>query len=259
VIDFFKPHAANLEALGFACFGPIDVNPNSPTYGYVTSTPKPGWTGANLLDPIRQAFGFPIAFDLDVNAAAYGEWYWVDTNRDCNPLVYFTIGTGIGGGSVVNGCLVHGLVHPEAGHMHIPHDLLWDPFSGSCPFHGDCFEGLASGPAISARWKIAGENLPENHPAWELEADYIAKAMVNVICLLSPQRIILGGGVMQQEHLFPMIHQRVPVILNGYIASPAITNNLQTLIIPPALGNRSGVLGAVALARSLYKHELRWP
>ncbi len=253
VIDFFRPHASDLAAIGFSSFGPLSLNQASSTYGHVTATPKPGWSGADILSPIRQAFQLPVAFELDVNAAAYGEWYWVEENHACDPLVYFTIGTGIGAGIVANGRLVHGLVHPEAGHMRIPHDRTKDPFPGVCPFHGDCFEGLATGPSIAARWKEKGENLPDDHPAWALEAEYIAEAMVNTICMLSPQRIVLGGGVMQRKHLFPMIHQRVQGILNGYIASPVITKNIETLIVPPALGTRSGVLGAVALAISLMK------
>ena len=255
VIDFFLPYAPDLAAIGFSSFGPLDLNPASSTFGHVTATPKPGWSNADILSPIHQAFKLPVAFELDVNAAAYGEWYWVEENCACNPLVYFTIGTGIGAGIVVNGRLVHGLVHPEAGHMRIPHDPLRDPFPGSCPFHGDCFEGLASGPAISARWNTSGEDLPENHPAWELETEYIAQAMANVICLLSPQRIILGGGVMQQDHLLPKIHHRVQEILNDYIASPVITKNIDTLIVPPALGNRSGALGSIALAISLLESK----
>ena len=251
VIAFFQPYKTDLAAIGFSSFGPLDLNPASPAYGYVTATPKPGWSGADILGPLRQAFELPIAFELDVNAAAFGEWYWVEENHGRDPLVYFTIGTGIGAGIVANGRLVHGLVHPEAGHMPIPHDTLLDPFPGSCPFHWDCFEGLANGPAIRARWETAGENLPDDHPAWALEATYIAEAMANVIYLLSPQRIILGGGVMQRRHLFPMIHEQVQKILNGYIASPIITENIATLIVPPALGNRSGVLGAIALAISL--------
>jgi len=251
VINFFKPHAANLASMGFSSFGPLSLDPASPTYGHVTATPKPGWSGADILGPIRQAFQLPVAFELDVNAAAYGEWYWVEENRACDPLVYFTIGTGIGAGIVANGRLVHGLVHPEAGHIRIPHDWTIDPFPGACPFHGDCFEGLATGPALAARWKIKGENLPDDHPAWILEAEYIAEAMANVIYLLSPQRIVLGGGVMQRKNLFQRIHQRVQEILNGYIASPVITENIETLIVPPALDNRSGVLGAIALAISL--------
>ncbi len=251
VIDFFKPYAADLAAIGFSSFGPLNLNPASPSYGHVTATPKPGWSGTDILTPIRQEFQLPIAFELDVNAAAYGEWYWVDENRACDPLVYFTIGTGIGAGIVANGRLVHGLVHPEAGHIHIPHDWTKDPFPGVCPFHGDCFEGLATGPSIAARWKAKSEELPDDHPVWALEANYIAGAMANTICMLSPQRIVLGGGVMQRKHLFPMIHKRVQEILNGYIASPVIKEEIETLIIPPALGARSGVLGAVALAISL--------
>ncbi len=169
-----------------------------------------------------------------------------------DPVLYLTIGTGIGGGALVNGKLLHGLIHPEMGHILIPHDLQKDPFPGSCPFHKDCFEGLASGPAIEKRWGQKAETLATDHPAWDLEAHYIALALENYICTLSPQRIILGGGVMQQPGVFPLIHQKVRALLNGYIQSPAITQNIAEYIVPAALGGRAGVLGAIALAEQSY-------
>ena len=251
-IAFFEPFVrqGQLAAIGLASFGPVDLHPDSPTFGSITTTPKPGWANTDMIGSLRDTFHIPIAFEMDVNAAAFGEYFWVPENRQRDPLVYFTIGTGIGAGIIINGQIVHGLVHPEAGHMRLPHDWQADPYAGYCPYHGDCFEGLASGPAMSARWNQRSETLPPTHPAWELEANYIGHALTNVICLLSPKRIILGGGVMQQVLLMPLIRQKVLKLLNDYIQSPAILTHIDETIVLPALGNRSGVLGAIALARN---------
>jgi fructokinase len=246
-IAFFQKYP-DLDAIGLAPFGPLDLNPVSPTCGSITATPKPGWTGTNVLAAFRAAFDLPLAIDLDVNAAAFGEYAWVPENQKLDALVYYTIGTGIGAGVIAGGKLVHGLTHPEAGHVLLPHDRQLDPFPGSCPFHGDCFEGLANGPAIGKRWGQPGESLPEAHPAWELEAGYIAAALVNTILTLSPQRIVLGGGVMERTFLFPLIRERVRVLLAGYVASPVIAGGMEAFIVPPALGRRSAILGGMALA-----------
>ena len=248
-ISFFKKHRPT--AIGIASFGPVDLNPASPTYGFITATPKAGWSQTDVLGRFQREFDLPLAFETDVNAAAYGEYIWIAENRDLESLVYFTIGTGIGAGILQNGCLVHGLTHPEAGHMRLPHDLTRDPFMGECPFHGDCFEGLANGPALALRWQQPAETLPMDHPAWDLEAEYIALALVNVICLLSPQRIILGGGVMQQAGLFPLIRKKAAELLNEYIVSPVIAGDMKDFIVPPGMGKRSGILGAMALARDV--------
>jgi fructokinase len=192
-------------------------------------------------------FGVPLAFDTDVNGAAFGEWAY-GAARDLDTFCYYTIGTGIGAGGMIGGRLMHGLTHPEAGHIRIPHDTIRDPFEGICPSHKDCFEGLASGPAIEKRWGARPSELPPTHPAWELEASYIAIALANTICTLSPQRIILGGGVMQHELLFPLIRLKVVELLNGYIQHPSILENIATFIVPPSLGTRSGVLGSAAMA-----------
>lgn len=248
-ISFFKKHA--LAAMGLAPFGPLDLNPASPTYGSITATPKAGWSDTDILGRFRRHFDVPMAFDLDVNAAAFGEYFWLPENRGLDSLVYFTIGTGIGAGVIVNGKVVHGLTHPEAGHVRLPHDRQKDPFPGGCPFHGDCFEGLANGPAISKRWGQPAESLPDDHPAWDLEAGYIAAALANVICSLSPQRIVLGGGVMERRFLFSLIRNRVREILNGYIPSPVIAGTMELYIVPPGLGKRSGILGAMAMAKFL--------
>ncbi|HTX90289.1 MAG TPA: ROK family protein [Anaerolineales bacterium] len=248
-IAFFKKHKP--AAIGLAPFGPLDLHPSSPSYGSITATPKAGWSNTDILGRFRRAFDLPLAFDLDVNAAAFGEYSWLQENRNLDSLVYYTIGTGIGAGLVIGGKLVHGLTHPEAGHMHLPHDLQKDPFPGSCPFHRDCFEGLANGPAIGKRWGQSGDSLPDEHPAWDLEATYIAHALVSTITLLSPQRIVLGGGVMERLQLFPMIRCKVKEILNGYIPSPLFEGTLDGYIVPPGLGKRSGILGAMALAKTL--------
>jgi len=249
-IDFFRQQQevhGRLAAIGLACFGPLDPDPASPAYGRIQPTPKPGWTGADVVAPLVEAFGLPVGFDTDVNGAALAEARW-GAAQGCDPVLYLTIGTGIGGGVLVNGKLLHGLIHPEMGHIPMPHDRQRDPFPGSCPFHGDCFEGLANGPALHKRWGQPAETLPPDHPAWDLEATYIAYALATYITVLSPRRIVLGGGVAQQSHMFPLIHQKVPQILNGYIHSPQILEHIQDYIVPPGLGGRAGVLGAIALA-----------
>ncbi len=248
-IDFFQTQIAQhgpLEAIGIASFGPLDPNPASPTFGHITTTPKPGWANADLGGAIQRAFNLPIGFDTDVNGAALAEGRW-GAAVGLDTFIYFTIGTGIGGGAMVNGRLLHGLLHPEMGHIPLPHDWKQDPFPGKCPYHGDCFEGMAAGPAIEARWQTKGQELTSDHPAWELEAHYIALALRSVICMMSPQRIILGGGVMDQPQLFPLVRQKTVKSLNGYVQSPAIVNNIDRYIVPPALGNQAGVLGAIAL------------
>jgi len=248
-LEFFREAsaAAPLAAVGIATFGPVDLSRSSPTYGYITSTPKPHWAQANMVGPVQAALGVPVGFDTDVNGAALGEHRW-GAAQGLDTFLYFTIGTGIGAGVVVNGAPVHGLVHPETGHILLRRDPQRDPYPGKCPFHGDCFEGLAAGPAMGARWGVPAETLPPDHAAWELEAEYIAQALTTQILSLSPQRIILGGGVMQQPALFPMIRRRVPELLNGYVQSPAILQCIDEYIVPPALGGRAGVMGAIALA-----------
>jgi fructokinase len=236
-----------IAAIGIASFGPVDLRPGSPSWGHITTTPKAGWRNTDLAGPMREAFGVPVGFDTDVNAAALAEHRW-GTARDVEDCVYITVGTGIGGGAICGGRLVHGLLHPEMGHMRIPHDMGADPFPGNCPFHGDCLEGLASGPAIQARWGCLAAELSREHPAWELEARYLALAVSNLACTISPARIILGGGVMEQRHLFDLIHQHTLALLNGYLESERITAEIDRYIVPPASGNRAGVLGALALA-----------
>jgi fructokinase len=252
-IEFFEPYTrgGELAAVGIASFGPVDLNPASPTYGYITTTPKPGWSQVNLRGRIQQALNLPVAFDTDVNTAVFGEHYWIPENRLLDPFVYMTVGTGIGMGILANGRVLHGLIHSEAGHLAIPHDLQKDPFPGICPYHGDCLEGLATGPAMAQRWGQPAETLPDDHPAWELEAEYISLALVNLIYTCSPQRIVLGGGVAEHPGLHEAVGRKVQGHLNGYIQSPMVLEKINAYIVPPALGNRSGVLGAIALAIDL--------
>lgn len=245
-IGFLRPHT--IDALGVGSFGPVDVHHDSPTWGYITTTPKPGWANTDVAPLLQQTLGVPVQFDTDVNAAALGEHRW-GAAQGLDTFAYFTVGTGIGGGVLANGKLLHGVLHPEIGHMLLPHNRARDPFPGVCPFHGDCWEGLASGPALDRRWGQCGETLPADHPAWELEAHYLALALVNVICVLSPQRVIMGGGVMQQPQLFPLLRQNVQQLLNGYLQVPALHQEIDSYIVPPALADRAGVLGALALAQ----------
>jgi fructokinase len=249
-IAFFQQHQRRkpLLAVGVGSFGPADLDPTSPKFGYITATPKQGWADTEFQGRISRALGVPVEFDTDVNAAALGEATW-GAARGLGTFIYMTVGTGIGGGGIVNGQLLHGLLHPEMGHLRVPHDFDKDPYPGACPFHGDCLEGLAAGPALLGRWGHRAEDLPADHPAWELEAHYLALGLVNLICTISPQRIILGGGVMKQIGLFRTLRRNVQNLLNGYVQVPVILEQIDQYIVPAALGDRAGVLGAIALAK----------
>ncbi len=249
IAEFFAAHAGRgpLAAVGVACFGPLDLDERSRTWGRVAATPKPGWSNADVAGTLRRALGVPVAIDTDVNAAALGEHRW-GAGRGFDPLVYVTVGTGIGGGGVIDGRPMRGLVHPEMGHVRVPHDREADPFAGVCPFHGDCLEGLASGPALRARWGVPAESLPSDHPAWALEARYLALGLANLVCTLSPRRIVVGGGVAAQPVLLPMVRVEVARLLGGYVQASALRDGLDAYVVPPALGGRAGVLGAMALA-----------
>ncbi len=247
VIAFFRQHPP-VKKIGIGSFGPVDIHRDSPTFGYITTTPKPGWANTDFAGVISRELGVAVEFDTDVNTAALGEHKW-GAAVGLDDFLYLTIGTGVGGGVMVNGRLVHGLIHPELGHILLPRDPLKDPFEGNCPFHKDCLEGLTTGPALQKRWKVSPKTLPIDHPAWELEAEYIAIALVSFACTLSPKRIILGGGVMRQIQLFPMIRRRFQELLNGYLQHPAILRDVDHYIVPPALGDHAGVLGAIALAQ----------
>ncbi len=252
-VAFFEDAAVPLAAVGIGSFGPVDPDPSSTTYGTITSTPKSGWQNVDILGRIASSLGLPVAFDTDVNAAALGESRW-GAARGLHTFVYVTVGTGIGGGALVEGKLLHGLMHPEMGHVRVPHDWARDPFEGTCPFHRDCWEGLAAGPALEGRWGQPGEALPDDHPAWQLEAHYLGLGLMSIIFILSPQRIVLGGGVMERAFLFPMVWSEVQDLLSGYVQVPAITEDIDSYIVPPALGGRAGVLGAMALAHSAAGH-----
>jgi len=240
--NFFAQNGG-ISAVGVGSFGPIDLRA-----GRITTTPKPGWANTDVVSTLHSALGVPVAFDTDVNAAALGEGRW-GAATGLDTFCYFTVGTGIGGGVMARGRLVHGLIHPEVGHMRIPHDRGRDPFPGSCPFHGDCFEGLAAGGSIERRWGKPAEELGDRAEVWELEAEYLALGVVNVICVVSPQRVILGGGVMKQPSLLPLVRVRVRELLAGYVVAPELTDSLDEYIVGPALGDRAGVLGAIELAR----------
>jgi fructokinase len=249
-IDFFNAYSGtgSLSAVGIASFGPLDLDSSSPEYGHITRTPKTGWERIDILGMVKSALGLPVIIDTDVNGAALAEHLW-GAGKGGDNLVYITIGTGIGGGGMVNGGLIHGLLHPEMGHIRIPHDREKDPFEGCCPYHGDCLEGLASGKAIELRWGKPAEELPEGHPAWEMEAHYLSLGISNIICTLSPGRIITGGGLMKNPSLLPKVREKTREYLNGYIDSPKITEDIENYIVTPGLGDYSGALGAIALAR----------
>jgi len=231
------------QSLGLASFGPIDLHRESPSYGYITSSPKLTWQQVNIVGLLEQALGTQVYFDTDVNAAALAEQRW-GAAKVKESVVYITVGTGVGGGALVNGKLVHGILHPEMGHMPI---RSMSNFQGICPFHKSCLEGLASGPAMQARWGVPAEELPPDHPAWQEEANHLAQGLVSIISILSPGIIVLGGGVMNQTHLLPLVRQAVQDLLNGYIAVPEITKHIDQYIVPAGLGSNAGLLGAMAL------------
>lgn len=252
VIEFFH-EVASLHgppaAFGVCCFGPVELRMDSPAYGHITSTPKEYWSNADILGPLAGAFSVPAGFDTDVNGAALGEARW-GAARGLGSVLYLTVGTGIGGGMLAGGRPLHGLVHPEMGHIRIPHDTVRDPFPGSCPYHGDCLEGLASGRAIGIRWGRELRDLPE---AWELETRYLALGISSLILVLSPEIVILGGGVMESGILFPGIREKVLGYLGGYCVPPRITESIETYIVAPELGTKSGMAGGFVLAEEAWK------
>ncbi len=249
-LHFFQAQQAAhgpLAALGIGSFGPVELHPTSALFGFITSTPKPGWANTDVVGVFRRGLEVPVAFDTDVNAAALGEWRH-GAARGLDTFLYLTVGTGIGGGALVNGRLLHGLVHPEMGHVRVAHDHRADPFAGACPFHGDCLEGLASGPALTARWGQPAHELPADHPAWRLEANYLAQALQGLVCTLSPQRIVMGGGVMDQPQLLARVRRELQTLLGGYIQAPELLRDIDAYVVPPVLGRRAGALGALVLA-----------
>lgn len=250
VIDFFKDKG--ISALGIGCFGPLDLNLESKTYGYITSSPKTDWKNYNLLGTLHYALNIPIYLDTNINAAILGEATW-GAGKGLKNSIYLTIGKGIGGGAIVEGKLIHGMLHPEMGHIFVSRHPR-DKFAGNCPFHGgNCLEGMASGPAIEKRWGKSLESLNENHPAWDLEAFYIAHALVNYILVLSPEKIILGGEVMKHKQLLPIIRKAVVKLLNGYVQTEQIFKKIDEYIVTPDLGENSGFFGAAALCIKNFK------
>lgn len=237
----------HIASLGIGTFGPVDLNPTSETYGWITSTPKLAWQNCPLMPLLQKNLGIPVNIDTDVNAAALAE-YRLGAAKGKHSCLYVTIGTGIGGGLIVEDRLVHGLMHPEFGHILLQLSVDDPSSKGYCPYHNGCAEGLASGPAIEKRWGCKAKDLPVNHIAWSIEADYLAQICMNAICAFSPEIIILGGGVMHQSHLFPMIRSRVKELLNDYIRVPQITQKIDEYIVSPGLGDNSGALGALLLA-----------
>lgn len=243
VIDFFNNYQSKLEGIGVGSFGPIDIHHDSPTYGYITSTPKAGWQNYDFVGNLRKHFDVPIAWTTDVNAAAYGE-YVCGGGQGKNSVVYYTIGTGVGGGAIQKGEFIEGFSHPEMGHMLIvPHEN--DSFKGNCPFHKNCLEGMAAGPAIEARTGRKGQDIPETDAFWESEAFYIAQCVYNTTLMISPDVIVLGGGVMQQAHMLERVRKTFKTLMNEYVKTPEIEN----YIVTPLLQHNAGVIGCLALAK----------
>lgn len=250
LIDYFKKN--RIEALGIGCFGPIDLNRKSLTYGYILTTPKLAWQNYNILGIMKEQLRIPVGFDTDVNASALGEATWGSTQGLENSM-YITVGTGIGAGVIANGKLLHGMLHPEAGHILLRRHV-YDSFEGRCPYHKTCLEGMASGPAIEERWGAKAVSLADQKEVWELEAYYIGQALANYVLVLSPQRIVLGGGVMHQEHLLPLVREEVKRQLAGYIITEQL-EDICSYIVLPALNDNQGILGAMKLGLDEISHE----
>jgi fructokinase len=248
IAAFFESHPKPV-ALGVGAFGPLVLDEGSPRWGYVTTTPKPGWRNVSVAQALRDRLGVPTAFDTDVGAAALAEHRW-GAGRGAPSLCYLTVGTGIGAGLIHDGGIWRGLIHPEVGHMRVPHDHERDPFPGACPVHGDCWEGLAAGGAIAQRWGARAQELPDDHPAWELEAEYVALGILAIVSVASPHRIVAGGGVLRPVVLRG-VRRRLPALLAGYLEHPLLGERIDEFIVSPALGDDAGVLGAIALARDL--------
>ena len=243
MLEYFK--GKDIEALGIACFGPIDLNKDSKTYGYITTTPKKLWANYDIVGEFKRALNVPIGFDTDVNGSLLGEITWGCAKGKTDAL-YITIGTGVGGGIMSNGKLLHGMLHPEVGHMRMV-AAEGDTYKGHCPFHGTCLEGMAAGPAIEDRWGKKGVELSRDDKVWEIESYYIAQALASLILVLSPQIIILGGGVMHQEKLFPLIRKKTLELLGGYLNTKELAD-IDNYIVPASLNDDQGIMGAVKLA-----------
>lgn len=252
VYDFFDDK--EFVSIGIGSFGPIDVHKESDTYGFITNTPKKYWDNFDFVGSMQRRYpNIKIGFDTDVNVAALGEKaHGAGTKVD--NLIYLTIGTGVGGGLIVNNQLVHGMLHPEMGHILLTKHPE-DDFEGICPFHKNCLEGLACGPAIEKRWKVKGQDLPVNHKAWDIEAYYIAQALVNFILIVSPEKIILGGGVMHQPTILPKVKEYVSKMLNNYVKSTELLEDIDNYIVLPGLNDDAGIVGGLVLAKQVYEEK----
>ncbi|PRP54186.1 ROK family protein [Bacillus halotolerans] len=251
VIQYFRQFS--LQAIGIGSFGPVDTDVNSKTYGTITATPKPGWRHYPFLKTIKEEMNIPAGFSTDVNAAALGESLF-GAAKDFDSCLYITVGTGIGAGAIIEGRLLQGLSHPEMGHIYIRRHPD-DTYQGKCPYHKDCFEGLASGPAIEARWGKKAADLSHINEVWELEGYYIAQALAQYILILAPKKVILGGGVMNQSQLFPYIYQYVPKIMNSYFNFSELSEIINEYIVAPRLGRNAGIIGTFVLADQALKAE----
>ena len=243
VIDWLHQQGSNYLAIGIACFGPLDLDRASPTWGHITRTTKPHWSNADIAGPLGRALNCPVAIDTDVNGAALAEWRW-GAGQGRNASLYLTVGTGVGGGAVIGGRLIHGIGHPEMGHIRMPRHKDDSDFAGICPFHGDCLEGLASGPAIMARWGVSLSDLPSDHIGHQIVAWYLAQAATTFQAILEPARIILGGGVMGTPGLLDRVRAEAATASAGYFSGAA-----EYIIVPPALGDNAGLIGALALTQ----------
>ena len=250
MIQWFK--AKKIEALGIGCFGPIDPDKDSPTYGYITSTPKLAWKDYNIVGAFEEQLCCPVGFDTDVNGSALGEVTFGQAKGKKN-IVYLTVGTGIGAGVYAEGKLLHGMLHPEAGHI-LMRRREDDHYEGKCPYHKTCLEGLAAGPAIEERWGKKGIELQDRDEVWDLEAYYLAQALTDYILILAPQLIILGGGVMHQEQLFTRIRAYVKDMLNGYIKTKEL-EDIDHYIVPASLHDDQGIMGALELGRRAFEEK----
>jgi fructokinase len=250
VIAYFRRQAfsAPIVAVGIASFGPIDRDLSSPSYGFVTNTPKSGWRNTDVVGCVRSALGVPVAWDTDVNGAALAESRW-GAGRGLKSLVYVTIGTGIGGGAVYDGTIARGTGHPEMGHV-IVERIEGDDFPGVCLSHTNCIEGMASGRAVAGRVGHQPEALANDHPVWDLEVKYLAQGLRTITYVLAPDVIVLGGGVMRQPMLLPKVRAQLVVINNGYVDLPHMNAGIDRYVVAPVLGTRSGVIGALALAEA---------
>jgi fructokinase len=244
MLDWFS-RQGKLDAIGVASFGPLELDRSLPSWGHIGQTPKAHWSGADIAGPLQTAFACPVAIDTDVNGAALAEYHW-GAGQGQSSMLYFTIGTGVGGGAVVDGQILRGLSHPEMGHIRLPRHPDDMEFAGNCSFHGACLEGLASGPAIKSRWGMSLSQLPADHPAHEIIAFYIAQTVVTMQAVFAPGRIIVGGGVMGTPGLIDRVRRQAVTLARGYFRGDP-----NEIVVLPGLGDKAGLLGALALAQSV--------